>query len=66
MGLLELVIILAVIGFCLWLFNRYFKAIDGGVKQIINFVVLAVCVLIVLNAFGLFNFLHDVRVPQIR
>jgi hypothetical protein len=66
MGLLELVIVLAVIGVLLWAFNTYVTAIDGGIKKLINIVVIVVCVLIVLSAFGFFNVIHDVRVPQIR
>lgn len=65
MSLLHLVIILAAIGCLLWAFNRWFTAIDPGVKKIINFVVLAACVLIALYAFGVFDSLSSVRVPRI-
>jgi len=65
MGLFELVVILAVIGVCLYLFNRYVTAIDGKVKQVINWVVIAVVILIVLNAFGILAMFHDVQVPRV-
>ena len=65
MSLLHLIIILCVIGFLLWAFNRWFTAIDGNIKKIINFVVLAACILIALYAFGVFDSLSSVRVPKI-
>lgn len=51
MGLIQLCIILFVIGFLLWLFNRYVTMIDGTIKQIINIVVIVAVVLWLLSIF---------------
>jgi len=64
MGLLEAVLILAVIGFLLWAFNTYATAIDSRIKWIINALVIIAVIVWVLNLFGIFA--HDIPVPRVR
>jgi hypothetical protein len=53
-----MLIILAIIAFALFLFNRFFPG-DGNIKQIINYVVIFVIIMIVILAilrlFGVYN-----------
>lgn len=62
MSLLNLLIILAVFGVLLYLFNRFVTMIDPTVKQIINWV--AIGFLIIWLAFRVFHL--DSYVDQIR
>lgn len=61
MGLIELILILIIVGFALFLFNR-FLPLDGNVKQLINYVVIFVLVIIVilfiLKLFGIYSGPH--------
>jgi hypothetical protein len=52
--MLHLLIILVVIGFCLWLVNHYIP-MDPKIKNILNIVVVIGVVLYVLNYFGILN-----------
>jgi hypothetical protein len=56
--MIELLLILVVIGFALFLFNR-FAPIDGNVKQLVNYVVIfvlcVVVVLFILRLFGIYS-----------
>jgi hypothetical protein len=58
MGIIELLLILVIVGFVLFLFNR-FAPLDGNIKQLINYVVMFILVLLVilfvLKLFGLYN-----------
>lgn len=65
MSLLGLVIVLIVVGVLLWMVNTYIP-LDPKIKTILNVVVLICVVLFVLQAFGLFQSLNAVRVPQVR
>jgi len=65
MSLIQLLLILALFGFLLWLFNVYVTAIDAKVKQIINIVVIVALVLICLYAFGVLDAIRGVRVPKV-
>jgi hypothetical protein len=60
--MLHLVIILMLIGVGLYLLNRFVPMADP-IKTIINVVVIVCCVLIVLQAFGLFD--NDVAIPRV-
>lgn len=57
--MITLILVLVVIGFVLFLFNR-FLPIEGNVKSIINYVVIFVLVIVVilfvLDLFGLYHF----------
>ncbi len=66
MGVLQLCAILAFLGVALYLFNRFVTWCDAGAKRIISFVVYAAMILLVLYAFGVLSWFHDVRIPAIR
>jgi len=59
--MIELLLILIIIGFALFLFNR-FLPIDEKIKQLINYVVIFVLIIIVilfiLRLFGIYNGPH--------
>ena len=61
MSLITLVITLIVVGALLWLLNPYIP-MNGKIKKVLNIVVMVVVVLWLLNVFGLWGHLHDVRV----
>lgn len=65
MGLIQVVIILAVLGFLLYLFNAYVTMIDGKVKQIINILVIVAIVFWLLNLSGILGSI-DVPFPRVR
>ena len=65
MGLLQVVFVLAVIGFLLWLFNAYVTMIDAKVKQIINIVVIVAIVIWLLSLSGILGSV-DVPFPRVR
>jgi hypothetical protein len=54
MPLLQIVMVLIVVGFLLWLVNRFIP-MQGTIKSILNGVVIIVVVLWLLNLFGLFH-----------
>ena len=61
MSLVTIVITLIVVGVLLWLVNTYIP-MDGKIKKLLNIVVMVVVVLWLLNVFGVWGHLHDVRV----
>jgi len=61
MSLITLVITLIVVGALLWLLNPYIP-MNGKIKKVLNIVVMVVVVLWLLNVFGVWGHLHDVRV----
>jgi len=61
MSLVTIVITLIVVGVLLWLVNTYIP-MDGKIKKVLNIVVMVVVVLWLLNVFGVWGHLHDVRV----
>jgi hypothetical protein len=63
MSLITLVITLIVVGVLLWLVNTYIP-MDGKIKKVLNIVVMVVVVLWLLNVFGIWGHLHDVRVTM--
>jgi hypothetical protein len=54
MPLIHLVIVLIVVGFLLWLINKYIP-MDKKIKSILNIVVVIGVILWLLNAFGIFS-----------
>lgn len=52
MPLLQVVIVLVVIGVGLWLINRFIP-MAGSIKTILNFVVVIVVIVWLLNIFGI-------------
>ena len=63
MPLITIVITLIVAGVLLWLVNAYIP-MDGKIKKILNIVVVVVVVLWLLNVFGVWGQLRDVRVSS--
>ncbi len=63
MTVVELIIVLAAIGFVLWLVNNYMP-IDAKIKKIINIVVVAVVILFVLSEFGLLDSFRNIRIRR--
>ena len=61
MSLLTIVISLIVVGVLLWLVNTYIP-MDGKIKKVLNIVVMVVVVLWLLNVFGVWGHVKDVRV----
>jgi len=60
MSLVTIVITLIIVGVLLWLVNTYIP-MDGKIKKILNIVVVVVVVLWLLNVFGIWNRLGNVR-----
>lgn len=61
MPLLTIVVTLIVAGILLWLVNTYIP-MDGKIKRILNIVVVVVVVLWLLNVFGVWSQLRNIRV----
>jgi hypothetical protein len=64
MSLITIVVTLIVVGVLLWLTNTYIP-MDGKIKQILNIVVVVVVVLWLLNVFGVWGHLREVRVSTL-
>jgi len=60
-SLISVVLVLIVVGVLLWLVNSYIP-MDGKIKNILNAVVVIAVVLWLLQVFGLFTALSDIRV----
>lgn len=65
MSIIHLIIILAVVGFLLWLVNTYVP-MDGKVKSIINVIILFALVLWLLQVFGILGAIGSVGSVTIR
>jgi hypothetical protein len=63
MGILQFFLIVLIIGFVVFLIQR-FAPIPAEFKTIILWAGIIVCVLILLNALGVFG--HDWMIPKIR
>jgi hypothetical protein len=61
MSLVALVVTLLVVGVLLWAINTYIP-MDAKIKQILNIAVVIAVILWLLNAFGLFGNLNNIRV----
>jgi hypothetical protein len=61
MSLITIAITLIIAGVILWLVNTYIP-MDGKIKKILNIAVVVVVVLWLLNVFGVWGHLRDVRV----
>lgn len=64
MGLLELIVILAIIGVVLWVVNTQVPWIDANIKKIINIVVIIVVVIWLLSLVGLLPDLNAIKVGK--
>jgi hypothetical protein len=63
MPLMNVVVTLIVVGVLLWLVNTYIP-MDAKIKRLLNVVAVVASVLWVVNAFGLFGYLGNVRVGR--
>lgn len=63
MPLINLVLVLIVVGVLLWLINRYIP-MASSIKTILNIVVVAVVVVWVLQALGLWSNINSFRVGR--
>ena len=63
MSLITIVVTLIVVGVLLWLANTYIP-MDGKIKKILNIAVVVVVVLWLLNVFGVWGHVRDVRVSK--
>ena len=61
MPLLQILLALIIVGFLLWLVNRFIP-MAGSIKSILNGVVVIGVVLRLLNVFGIFHSLSRIRV----
>lgn len=61
MSLLNLLIVLVIVGFLLWLLNTYIP-MDAKIRKIINIIVLIVVVIYVLKAFGLLSKITNIQI----
>lgn len=61
MSLLGIVIALIVVGILLYVINKYLP-MDAKIKTILNVVVVIVLVIWLLKAFGLFDYLTNIKV----
>jgi hypothetical protein len=63
MPLIEIVIVLIVVGVLLWLINTYIP-MAGPIKQLLNAVVVIVLVVWILQVFGLWHYITNLRVGK--
>lgn len=63
MSFIQLVLVLIVIGFVMWLINAYIP-LEGTIKKILNIVVAIMVILFVLDAFGIIGILPGIRVMR--
>lgn len=63
MSLISLVAVLIVVGVLLWLVNSYVP-MDGKIKSIMNAVVVIAVVIWLLQVFGLFGPIDQIRVGR--
>ena len=61
MPLVQLVVILIVVGFLLWLVNKYIP-MQNTIKNILNVVVVIAVVLWLLNIFGIFHSVSGIHI----
>lgn len=63
MGIIHLLILICIIGFVVWLIQK-FAPIPPQFKTVILWVAVAVVILIILQAFGILGF--DTPIPKLR
>lgn len=61
MSLLTIVVVLIIVGVLLYLINKHVP-MDGKIKNILNWVVVIVVVLWLLNIFGVWNHIGAVKI----
>jgi hypothetical protein len=63
MPLLQVILVLIVVGFVLWLINRFIP-MAGSIKTILNVVVVIAVIFWLLNVFGVVSSLSRIRVGR--
>jgi hypothetical protein len=63
MSLIHLIVILIVVGFLLWLANRYIP-MEPRIKSILNIVVIIALILWLLSAFGVLSSFSGIRIGK--
>jgi len=63
--LVGIVVVLVVVGLILWLINTYIP-MAGGMKSLLNVVVLVVVLIWLLQLFGLIGPINGVHIPKLR
>ncbi|MBK6975703.1 MAG: hypothetical protein IPH28_00135 [Cytophagaceae bacterium] len=61
MPLINLLLVIVVVGFLLWLVNTYIQ-MDDKIKKILNIIVVIAVIIWILKILGLFNTLMNYRV----
>lgn len=62
MTLINVVLVLIVVGVLLWLIDRFIP-MAGPIKSILNAVVVIAVIVWLLNVFGLWGYITNLRVP---
>ena len=61
MSLLSILLVIIVVGVLLWAVNTYIP-MDRKIKNILNIVVVVVVIVWLLKAFGLFDYLMNIKI----
>lgn len=61
MSLIQLLVVIAVAGVVLWLVDSYIP-MNATIKTILNIVVIIAVLIMVLNAFGVLDYMPNLRV----
>ncbi len=61
MPILTILLVIIVVGILLWLVNSYIP-MDGKIKNILNIVVVVVLIIWLLQVFGLWHYLSQVKI----
>lgn len=65
MSVLALVLILCFLGVIAWAVNTKWPSLNPTIRQIINIVLIVSAILITLSAFGVWQEVKGIKVPQI-
>ena len=65
MSILALIVILLFLAAVLWFVNVRGAAMNATIRLIINIVVIAVAIILVLSAFGIWDQVRNVQVPKL-
>jgi hypothetical protein len=65
MSILTIAVVIIAVGIFLWAVNTYLTMIDPPVKRILNFVVIGLLIVWLLNVMGVFAAVSTVTVPRV-
>lgn len=63
MSILTIILVIVIVGVILWAINQYLP-MQAGIKKLLNIVVIIILVIWLLNAFGIFGTLENVKVGK--